>query len=217
MAPSGEGSPENARETAVCSETTDLQATRGPLTRLEIAELICKTVALYFFASVVVSLSYLLLMLFTVPFDRSAVDHRVMFPWTIVMLLTYVFVAVLLWTLSRPIGRRMAGNAATPVSGMGLSAQALMQIAFATTGLYLLLINVKELLRIALQVFIQWREYGVNSSDFLNDVRWQADFWATVLSCVIAGWLLLGSRGAVNLISRLRRTQEDGGGDASGK
>ena len=211
MALSGEDRREHTREDAGCEEVTDLQATSGHLARVGIAELICKTVALWFFAIAVGNLSYMLLMLFTMLFDRTAGAGIAGVAFLGFMPLGHVFVAFLLWTMSGRIGRRMAGNAATPALNMGLSTRALMEIAFATTGLCLLLINVKELLRIAAGVFFLCREHGLDYSAFLNDITWQANFWATVLSCIIAGWLLLGSHRVVEFVLRLRRPQENGG------
>ena len=175
------------------------------LTRLEIAELVCKAVALWPLASGIISLSALVLMLFTLLLcDRNSGHSLVGVAFGGIVPLGEFLAAALLWKMSGFIARRMVRDIPVPVLRTGLTSGQLMVIAFTTVGIYALFSGVKELLRIAAQVFFMCRENGINYSEFLKDINWQANFWGTLLNCGVAIWLVLGSRGIVQMIRRVR-------------
>jgi hypothetical protein len=125
-------------------------------------------------------------------------------------LLASLVVALVYWKKAPAIAARMVQRDPTPVTNLSIDVRDIMMVAFSTAGVFLLVEGVRELTAIA---------YVAHQSDLRPE-----EFWNNTAVCSplieIALWLILGSRGIVNLLHRLRTAGVpsggvDDGGDAT--
>jgi hypothetical protein len=176
----------------------------GCLTRLEIAELACKIFALWVFAHAALTIAPLLVFLFVAPFQLDSGRPFASSALFAVMPAGEILVGVLLWTMSRAIGRRMVRDATAPVARTDIGAEHLMSIAFAVVGIYAVWASCEGLLQKAASAFYIARERGIESAWFWTDIEWKSRLLGTLGSLAFGLWLLFGSRGIVRIVRRIR-------------
>jgi hypothetical protein len=174
------------------------------LTRLEIAELACKILALWIFAQAALGITPVLLFCFVAFFQHSSGSVFAAVTVSALMPLGFLFVGVLLWKKAEAIARRMVGSDPTPVVRTELDAKGLMSIAFAAIGLYAVWASSEDLFRKIAQVFLIVHEQGIDRANIWGNINWNASLLGTLGSLAFAVWLLLGSRGIVRIVQRIR-------------
>jgi hypothetical protein len=173
----------------------------GCLTRLEIAELACKILAVWALAQAALSITPLFLLLFLAfsdPGRAFAASFSAIIP------VGEIIVGIFLWGYSRAIGRRMVRDDPMPVVSTDMDGEHLMSIAFAAIGIYAVWASSEDFFRKAVQILYTCREEGITYADFWANDDWNASFFGTLGSLALGMWLLLGSRGIVRIVRRIQ-------------
>lgn len=187
------------------TESNDLQALQegtGGMSRQEIAELICKTIALVLFAQgtyhlihtivlLFVELSPILAILNGVSFYAPDISPLVLLPMVSPLILGWFF-----WKKSEAIARRMVPSNPSAAAGNTLSIQDLKILVFSALGVLVLIRGIQRLLAVVFLV----KSYSLVTSEFW----FSPETWSGLLEFFIGLWLLLGSRGIVKGIKWLR-------------
>jgi hypothetical protein len=177
------------------------------MTRLEIAALACKILALW----VVVQIAFLIeyAIYFVIMFVTAAVQKGGN-PWSQIAgssailgveAFAYLPLAWVLWFKAPRIAKRMVSDDPNAVTPPTFTQKDAMTVAFASVGVMLLVPAIRNVSRIFLNVFF-------NSDQFKQawgDVNWQSNFWSSVIELALAMWLTFGFRGITRLVLSMRR------------
>lgn len=174
---------------------------RGGLARWEIGALVCRGIALYFLVQAVMACAGLFCSLVgLLVVSRLPAGQVAGYALGLAGPLTQIVLSVGLWCLARVVGRRMALGEPGAPAGAGVDARSLLQIAFATVGLCLAVVNLQGLAQLALQVDLIRRQSGSPSARFWDDATTQSHFWGQVIGLAMGIWLLFGSRWLVRVL-----------------
>jgi len=175
------------------------------LTRLEIAELACKVIALWVFTQVAfTTVPFLLFILAAIFQPNPGKTILVTLGISAVVPLGGLIIGIFLWKKSRAVARRMVSEDPSPVIRTDFGKEHLLSIAFTVVGIYAVWESMNGLFRIITQIFLFTREYGLMDSGLWKDIKWEASVCGTLGSLGFGIWLLLGSRGIVRLLQRIR-------------
>jgi hypothetical protein len=204
---SGVTSSDAQREIAANSVVLGASADGTCLTRFEIAVLACRILALWLFAEVVTNMSSLLLLVPAVLFGQGL---REAFGAAGIMPFFYIgtlIAAIFIWKKAPYLARRMVDDSSVPVRTVNMDQQNWMVLACTAIGLYALWNSSYGLAQKLSQIIYFSRQYGFENADLLGNINWMSDLWAQLGSLAFGLWLLLGSRGVVRLIQRLRKRE----------
>jgi hypothetical protein len=173
------------------------------MTRLEIATLACKIIALwvlvqaaYYLVNVVYMVVYLFGLLFGSQGTHSELSNAAVGVEGVGLSLLSLF----LWFQAPRLAKRMVSSDPTPITGAGLTKDDVMTIAFSTVGVYIFIEGLEQLAWVLLHGL-----YGSETSGMLwANLGWRTEFLSAVISAALGGWLTLGSRGIVNFLKWLR-------------
>lgn len=184
------------------AETMAPPVTLGPgMNRHEIATLVCKTIALLMFAlaafGCINALVLVAVLACTAPIHGRFQWHE----FSVTLVLAVPSIAALLvgfvfWKYSSAMAKGMVAADPTPVTSLSLNIQDAMAVAFSTTGVFMIVNGVREVIQIAAILY----QYEVTVADF-----WlSTDTWTALVQLGVGFWLLVGSRGIANLLYRIR-------------
>ena len=106
---------------------------------------------------------------------------------------------IVLWCLAGPIGRLMVPGNPSPITGIRLDAGQLLGVALAVFGVYLAVAGFRSL---AYLLWDNWDSLG-SLPVLLRRRSFHSSFWSMVIDLAAGIWLILGSRGLVELRRRL--------------
>jgi hypothetical protein len=169
------------------------------MTRHEIATLVCKSIALGLFAyaaySAIALAGFAILFFYSWLFDQFSSHYLGELLVLSLPTLSMIAVGILYWKKADSIASRMVRKDARPVILEKVTVVDLMMVIFATVGLYTL---VQGLHGVSQILYLMNME--AFDGDFGNEM-----VWSTTFKLGVGVWLMLGSRGVVNAIVRLRR------------
>lgn len=174
------------------------------MTRLEIAELACKILAVWIFAKAALSIGPLLTFLFTVVFGQvpsggfSSLAYSAMIP------LGELIVGGLLWISSSALARQMVWDDPTPVVRTDLNREQWMSIAFSVVGIYAVWASSDALFRYVGRLFFIVRQFGADYANLWLELDSHGNIVGLLGSLAFGLWLLFGSRGIVRIVQRVR-------------
>ncbi|NQT37770.1 MAG: hypothetical protein HQ581_09790 [Planctomycetes bacterium] len=183
------------------SDATRASGSDAGMNRREVAELVCKTLALVMFAlAAIFSIAGVVLILFAfiVAPLRGWFDGDNLYVSLILSIPMFatLIVGLVYWKGSKSIASRMVSADPAPVTIQSVTVQDAMMVTFSTVGVFVLIDGVRDL---AAFVFV------ANTNDFTTSEFWYASqTWSTLLYLALALWLMLGSRGIVRAIHWLR-------------
>ncbi len=198
------------------SESGNVLAESGCLTRLEIAELACKILAVWILAHAALSITPLLLFLGAAAFQLNPGEAFTPCAVMGAVPLGELIVGVLLWRNAKAIGRRMVRDQSMPVTRIDLDTEHLMTIAFAVIGIYAVWASSAGVLQKAAEAFYMSQMQGIASAAFWADMRWNASLIGTLGSLAFGVWLVFGSRGIVRFVRRIPGNGQTSSEDIAG-
>lgn len=180
--------------------------------QLEVARLICKSLALLLFAQAAYLGGASVLTLFLTPLLRSYSESHL--TATLVLLfpvIATVAAGIVFWAKSDSIARSMLLNSRVAVmpddsaetgttdnSPLPVSLEGIMLVAFITAGVFLFVAGAREMLALSLTA----TKYVSAVDEFWYDPA----VWQALLQLALSLWLILGSQGIVRLVFWLRTT-----------
>jgi hypothetical protein len=174
------------------------------MTRLEIAELACRIMALWVFAQCALAIVPAIMLPFLAIFQHRLLDGLLGSGASLLVPLGELAFGVLLWRKARAIARRMVLQDPTPVVTAAIDSTSLMTVAFTAIGIYALWSTSDEFLRRIAGAFYMAQAQGLEHAAFWTDTRWKVGFIGTLGSLAFGLWLLFGSRGIVRFVQRVR-------------
>ncbi len=180
------------------------------MTRTEIATLICKSIAVWMFATVVAEAAFFMVAIavsigsiFTsTGFDASELKSG----WILgVPSVAQLIVGLFLWFRAPRLAARMVSDDPAPVTRPDMNVQDVLAVAFMTVGVYLLIPLVRSLTRNIYEMalgeysFKRWLLSGSTLSLFVG--------------FALSIWLILGSRGIVRVVLWAREAAAKRGGE----
>jgi len=178
----------------------------GMLFRWEIGALVCKAVALYLLVQgLLIGGSMLAMLAGLLVVNRLDAGRVESYAVGVLFPVVQFLVGLLLWSMAESVGRRMVPGEPGPVIRTNLDAKSLMNVAFATVGLCLTVVNFQGLVQLALQVDLIRRQSQSPSTRFWDDATTQSHFWGHAIGLGLGIWLLVGSRGLIRMLETLRR------------
>jgi hypothetical protein len=165
------------------------------MTRVEIAKLACRILALWLVSQAVLASSSMLGL--TIAWIGSLISQRDL-DWGVLaaslipagMVVAMLLVALALWFGADRLARRMVSDDPTPVTRSDITPEDLMVVAFTAIGLFTLIPALRELGRALVTAFHS--EYPFR--EWWSSTNWQADFWMSIAGLIFAIALLVGSR-----------------------
>lgn len=197
---------------SVIAENYDQSVDDGPATavavqeeasttdRIEIAHLVCRTIALLLLALA----GYLTVVgfVFVGTAMSNAIDKEEAFLESAVMMLpslTIWVIGILYWKKSASLASRMVDNRSTQVANGPIDIKDVMMVAYSTAGIFVLVEAMRDLFSVInyayRDVFASQGEIWINRAT-----------WCGIAELALALWLILGSRGIVQAIYWLRTT-----------
>lgn len=182
------------------SDSASLASSSDHMNRRELAALICKTLALILFAVAAVfsvtAVPLLFFMLITAPYGLPDSQGLFVFFAAAVPVLAIVCVGILYWKKSEWIASHMVAADSRRVAIQPFTLHDAMIVAFSTAGLVFFFDGVRNVIAI---IYIA-REFSTAASEFWYD----SQTWSAITQLALALWLILGSRGIVAVIHRMR-------------
>lgn len=173
------------------------------LTRLEIAELVCRVLALWLFAHV--ATAYLaVILLFLVAFSELSTERLLAGGLSMFLPLGGLAFGVVLWKNAKRIGRCMVANDASPIVAASIGRQDILTLACTMIGLYAAWASASELIRELALVAYTLPYFDLDA--IMSDTAWRAKLTGHIGSFMIAMWLVLRSRW---IVQRLERRADD--------
>ncbi|HEY1686625.1 MAG TPA: hypothetical protein VGG19_17820 [Tepidisphaeraceae bacterium] len=175
------------------------------MTRHEIAVLACKILALWVVVQIVMDLASLLSLAWYL-IDNVVVPSRrvglTIYTYAPILILTVAqsVIAWVLWFRAPRLASRMVSTDPQPVTNATVTKDDVMAVAISVIGIYLLVQGIDSVVQILLEYKLGSEHGGL--AWYLSG--WQSQFWASVIHVVIAIWLILGSRGIVHFMKRVR-------------
>ena len=175
------------------------------MTRTEIATLACKILAMWVFAqAALLIVNVVMMIIFALGNFHSGVSRSTDLAEAAVTGLPAVgavIVGILLWSYAPQLASRMVSAGSETVTRPDLDHEAVLSVAFAAIGLWLLIPALRDVASIIITV-----AFGkLPLFEYWQDSRWQARFWPPVLETGLSIWLIVGTRGIVRLVLMLRR------------
>lgn len=175
------------------------------MTRTEIAILACKILAMWVFAqAALLIMDVVMMVIFALANLHSGVSHSTDLAQTAVTgvpAVGAVIVGVLLWSYAPQFASRMVSAGPEPVTRPDLDHEAVLSVAFAAIGCWLLIPALRDVASIIFTA--AFGKYPL--FEYWQDSRWQARFWPPVFETGLSIWLIVGTRGVVRLVLMLRR------------
>jgi hypothetical protein len=165
------------------------------MTKKEIATLSFKILSLYAFFHLIDKLAHIISYLLYG--DLSGVKFLNFISWAVPPFLFLIF-GILLWYAASPLAASLF-KTTDPDDKANASLIDIQTVAFSVVGLFVLADSVPDFLRV-----VVWH-YSVESTTPIQKSPLAGDGVAFLLRSAAGFWLLLGSRGIVNLVRRLRR------------
>jgi hypothetical protein len=184
------------------------------MTRLEIATLACKILALWMFAQAVTYLAAIIPTLIALmgrmfsypPLGWRDFDSLVL---PLQLLAGQVAVGLVLWFKAEWTARRMVSHESTPVAGSNITQADVMAVAFCAVGVFTLIPALQSVARqIAGLVMGTYRSP--------SEVLGSPSFWSSVLVLAVSLWLIVGSHGVVRLVLWARSAAGTRGAETPG-
>lgn len=172
------------------------------MTRLEIATLACKVLALWLFANAVVvgvSVGPTLVSAVLSIFGPSGFQHTPlsMVVWTGFPAAGYLAMGLFLWFRAASLAGRMVTDDPAPATRADITAEGVMAVAFAAVGVFVVTRVLPGIAWGLYQRVGDPRPVGGRGS--------QPALWPNAIGLGLGLWLLLGSRGIAEVVRRLRR------------
>jgi hypothetical protein len=196
--------PEGAKKDAAVSGEEGSTGEDG-LSRIAIAELACRLMALWLFAQVALGLTPLLVLLPGLLFERGLdASLGVAFAGALLPLGSLIF-GVFLWRGSHAVARRLVHGNPSPLVTRRFSRQDLMAVGFAVIGMYAVWASAERMLHAAVRAIYMAHQLRIEVAKFLNNADWMADFLGNLAGLAFGLCLLLGSSGIARLARRMGR------------
>ena len=180
------------------------------MTRLEIATLACKILAVWMFVQTALT-AYSLVHMFvglligvfgTGRFGADVAAAGLASIHVLVLLL----IGLLLWFQASTLAARMVSDDPTPVTRPDITEEAVLAVALAAVGVFALIRVVQSLAT---------RIIGMSlAEETWASPRWQADFWSSMIGLALAIWLIFGSRGIARFVLWVRTAGVNSGGES---
>lgn len=183
------------------SDTEARQTSSGGMTRRELAALLCKSVSLLLFAQSaffsIAGLAMIAVLFVGGLFTRTLYWEEFSLPLIAsVPMLAAAAVAAVFWWNADAIAARMVSDEPAPVGTLPFNVRDLTIVAFSVAGVFVLVDGIRD----AVPLAVALRMFGPGDTKL-----WEhPTFWTSVFQLALAGWLMLGSRGIVVAIQRLR-------------
>jgi hypothetical protein len=196
--------PEEAKKDAAVSGEEGSSEEDG-LSRIAIAELACRLMALWLFAQVALGLTPLLMLLPVLLFERGFdTSLGVAVAGALLPLGSLIF-GIFLWRGSRAVARRLVHDNPAPLVTRHFNRQDLMAVGFAVIGMYAVWTSAERMLRAAAQAIYMAHQLRIEVAEFLNNTDWMAELLGNLAGLAFGLCLLLGSRGIARLARRMAR------------
>ena len=175
------------------------------MTRLEIATLACKILALYLFAEVVIvgsSVIFMLILTIGGLFSHSARGWDDLLGAAVMGIPTAAtaLAALFLWIRAEALAARMVSDDALPVTATDLSADTVMAVAFTAIGVFTLIPVLRDLAGIVFRAVSGPYPF----SESWRSASWHAHFWSCLLGLALSLCLMLTPRGVVKAVKWAR-------------
>ncbi|MGA3068214.1 MAG: hypothetical protein ABSF29_15325 [Tepidisphaeraceae bacterium] len=184
------------------------------MTRLEIATLACKILALWLLAQVVTDLSSIVALTVIIvsrifggqlprweDFEGPLIEG--------IFWLAQAAIGLFFWFKARQIAERMVSDDPSVVTGTNFTQENAMAVAFSAVGMFTLVPALKAVTRYAIEIF----SGAYSFSRLWGSANWEADFWSAVLGLAVSLWLIFGSRGIVRVVMWARISAMSRGGE----
>ena len=182
----------------------------GCLTRQEIGQFACKCFALWLLVQGATTGVYGLLGAICAAFlpHRNSILEAIGVAMIMLVLVpgAQLIVGVLLWRGSGAIGRLMIRNDPTPLQHFRLDVRQLMILACMATGVFVFADEVRALFSLA--AWLANLPLDLRPAQIWSNAHWTQNFWPAIFGLALAVWLILGSRGIVRFVERLRSVPE---------
>lgn len=185
-------------EAADCDESYFEQQARG-MSRLEVAQLICKAIALALFAwagYLTVTSTLLIVSDMSHSVDKEEALFRSMvllIPGASLIVIGFVY-----WAHSAFLANHMVSRVAVPATSFSVGIQDVMIVAFSTLGVLVLVEAVLDLVNVVRYAYLG---YFLSGSE---GIWTNHGTWAAVARAAIAAWLILGASGIARAVLWLR-------------
>lgn len=172
-----------------------------PMTRLEIAVLACRVLALWMFAQVAIaapSLAFLLAMAIHNAFGSLEYrwDELIVVAHMTLPTVGVLVVGLLFWYRAGRLARRMVSDDPTPVTRPDLTRDDVLAIAFTATGVFTLVPVLRELAGSVIPMV----RGDYPSSQWWSNAGWQASFWSSIVGLAWSLWLIFGARSIARFV-----------------
>jgi hypothetical protein len=176
----------------------------GPLTHAEVGLLVCRCLALWIFAHGAADLIQLALAAVVLVIDGTfppAVVGGVLsqFP------LAQFGIAAVLWFGAERIGSKLVFRPHAPLHILRANMRSLLPIVFVGTGLFLVIPQIRILVRLAVLLLVDRVEF--RETLWLYDT--QAAFWSAIANLALGSWFIFDSRRIVRKILEVESSDRE--------
>ncbi len=181
------------------------------MTRLEIATLACKIVAVWMFAQTVL-MAYMVVNMFVsqligvIGNDRVATE-LVDAGFASLHVLVPLLIALVLWFKAGALAARMVSDDPAPVTRPDLTQEAVLAIALTAVGAFALISVLRPMATSIIHMSLVEETWA--------SPRWQGVFWSSMIGLALSMWLIFGSRGIARFVLWVRTAGVQSGGEST--
>lgn len=181
------------------------------MTRLEIATLACKILAVWMFVQTVL-MAYTVVNMFVSLLigvfgnGRFGADLAIA-GFASLHVLVLLLIGLVLWFKAGTLAARMVSDDPTPVTRPEMTQEAVLAIALTAVGAFALISVLRPMATSIISMSLAEETWA--------SPRWQAVFWSSLIGLALAIWLIFGSRGIARFVLWVRTAGVNSGDEST--